>query len=275
MTLSEAYNYGVYFLSANGVDEADFKSLCLCCHCAGIKNNEYEIHKNEDLIIMKKFADMLWQIKSGEPLQYVIGRWDFYESEFHVGRGVLIPRPETEELTELVLDNAKRLCRPVVFDLCSGSGCIGISIAKALPSSTVYCVEKSEEALQYLLKNAESISNVKVVNSDINYPSDIGNADIIVSNPPYIKSSDLSTLQSEVQFEPSMALDGGADGLDFYRIIAEKWNSNLKENGMLFLEIGEDQGEAVYEILEKQGFKEIEVIKDMYGNNRMVKSVKK
>lgn len=275
MTLSEAYNYGVYFLSANGVDEADFKSLCLCCHCAGIKNNEYEIHKNEDLIIMKKFADMLWQIKSGEPLQYVIGRWDFYESEFHVGRGVLIPRPETEELTELVLDNAKRLCSPVVFDLCSGSGCIGISIAKALPSSTVYCVEKSEEALQYLLKNAESISNVKVVNSDINYPSDIGNADIIVSNPPYIKSSDLSTLQREVQFEPSMALDGGADGLDFYRIIAEKWNSNLKENGMLFLEIGEDQGEAVYEILEKQGFKEIEVVKDMYGNNRMVKSVKK
>ncbi|GFI71453.1 release factor glutamine methyltransferase [Clostridiales bacterium] len=275
MTLSEAYNYGVYFLSANGVDEADFKSLCLCCHCAGIKNNEYEIHKNEDLIIMKKFADMLWQIKSGEPLQYVIGRWDFYESEFHVGRGVLIPRPETEELTELVIDNAKRFCSPVVFDLCSGSGCIGISIAKALPSSTVYCVEKSEEALQYLLKNAESISNVKVVNSDINYPSDIKNADIIVSNPPYIKSSDLSVLQSEVQFEPSMALDGGADGLDFYRIIAEKWNSNLKENGMLFLEIGEDQGEAVYEILEKQGFKEIEVIKDMYGNNRMVKSVKK
>ncbi len=275
MTLSEAYNYGVYFLSANGVDEADFKSLCLCCHCAGIKNNEYEIHKNEDLIIMKKFADMLWQIKSGEPLQYVIGRWDFYESEFHVGRGVLIPRPETEELTELVIDNAKRFCSPVVFDLCSGSGCIGISIAKALPSSTVYCVEKSEEELQYLLKNAESISNVKVVNSDINYPSDIKNADIIVSNPPYIKSSDLSVLQSEVQFEPSMALDGGADGLDFYRIIAEKWNSNLKENGMLFLEIGEDQGEAVYEILEKQGFKEIEVIKDMYGNNRMVKSVKK
>ena len=275
MTLSEAYNYGVYFLSANGVDEADFKSLCLCCHCAGIKNNEYEIHKNEDLIIMKKFADMLWQIKSGEPLQYVIGRWDFYESEFHVGRGVLIPRPETEELTELVIDNAKRFCSPVVFDLCSGSGCIGISIAKALPSSTVYCVEKSEEALQYLLKNAESISNVKVVNSDINYPSDIKNADIIVSNPPYIKSSNLSALQSEVQYEPPMALDGGADGLDFYRIIAEKWNSNLKENGMLFLEIGEDQGEAVYEILEKQGFKEIEVIKDMYGNNRMVKSVKK
>ncbi len=94
---------------------------------------------------MKKFADMLWQIKSGEPLQYVIGRWDFYESEFHVGRGVLIPRPETEELTELVIDNAKRFCSPVVFDLCSGSGCIGISIAKALPSSTVTALKKARK----------------------------------------------------------------------------------------------------------------------------------
>ncbi|MDE5670689.1 MAG: peptide chain release factor N(5)-glutamine methyltransferase [Eubacterium sp.] len=274
MILSEAYNYGVYFLSANGVDEADFKSLCLCCHLAGIKNNEYEIHKNKDLILMKKFADMLWRIKNGEPLQYVIGRWDFYESEFYVGKGVLIPRPETEELTALVIDNAKKMDSPVIFDLCSGSGCIGISIAKAVPSAMVYCVEKSEKALSYLLKNAEGVPNVRVVNSDINCPSDIKNADIIVSNPPYIKSSEIGSLQSEVQHEPSMALDGGADGLDFYRIIAKKWSGNLKENGMLFLEIGEDQGNEVSVILENSGFKKIEVIKDIYGNNRMVKSVK-
>ena len=274
MILSEAYNYGVYFLSANGVDEADFKSLCLCCHSAGIKNSEYEIHKNEDLIIMKKFADMLWQINSGEPLQYVIGKWDFYESEFCVGKGVLIPRPETEELTELVIKHAKTLDHPVVADLCSGSGCIGISVAKAVPSASVYCIEKSKEALFYLLKNAENIRNVKVINADIYYPSDIGDIDIIVSNPPYIKSSEISSLQNEVQQEPSMALDGGEDGLDFYRVIAEKWNSKLKENGMLFLEIGEDQGDDVYKILENQGFKEIEVLKDIYGNNRMVKAVK-
>lgn len=274
MILSEAYNYGVYFLSANGVDEADFKSLCLCCHCAGIKNNEYEIHKNEDLIIMKKFADLLWQIKSGEPLQYVIGKWDFYDSEFYVGKGVLIPRPETEELTELVINSAKRLNNPVVADLCSGSGCIGISVAKAVPRSAVYCIEKSREALFYLLKNAENVSNVKVINADINTPSDIENVDIIVSNPPYIKSSDMDTLQSEVQHEPAMALNGGEDGLDFYRVIAEKWNSKLKDNGMLFLEIGEDQGDDVHRILENQGFKEIEIIKDIYGNNRMVKAVK-
>lgn len=274
MILSEAYNYGVYFLSANGVDEADFKSLCLCCHTAGIKNSEYEIHKNEDLIIMKKFADLLWQVKSGEPLQYVIGKWDFYDSEFLVGKGVLIPRPETEELTELVINQAKKIHKPVVADLCSGSGCIGISVAKAVPSAAVYCIEKSEDAIPYLIKNAENVPNVKVIKADINYPSDISDIDIIVSNPPYIKSNDLVSLQSEVRREPSMALDGGADGLDFYRAIAEKWKSYLSENGMLFLEIGEDQGQEVYEILENQGFKEIEIIKDIYGNNRMIKSVK-
>lgn len=274
MILAEAYNYGVYFLSANGIDEADFKSLCLCCHCAGIKNNEYEIHKNEDLIIMKKFADMLWRVKSGEPLQYVIGKWDFYESEFYVGKGVLIPRPETEELTQLVIKHAERAGNPVIVDLCAGSGCIGISVAKAVPSATVYCIEKSTEALPYLLKNAGNTPNVKVINADINEPSVVKNADIIVSNPPYIKSSDIRLLQSEVQCEPSMALDGGSDGLDFYRIIAEKWKANLRENGMLFLEIGEDQGDDVYEILKSQGFRKIEVMKDIYGNNRMVKSVK-
>ena len=274
MILSEAYNYGVYFLSANGIDEADFKSLCLCCHCAGIKNNEYEIHKNDDLIIMKKFADMLWQVKSGEPLQYVIGKWDFYESEFYVGKGVLIPRPETEELTELVIKNAKGIANPVVVDLCSGSGCIGISVAKAVNKSTVYCVEKSEDAIFYLNRNAENLPNVKIINADIAFSLELPDADIIVSNPPYIKSSDISSLQNEVQKEPVMALDGGEDGLDFYRIIAEKWYSRLKESGMLFLEIGEDQGDAVYRILENLRFKEIEVLKDIYGNNRMVKAVK-
>ena len=110
-----------------------------------------------------------------------------------------------------------------MVDLCSGSGCIGISVAKAVSNSTVYCVEKSEDAIVYLNKNAENLPNVKVINADIEFPPELPDADIIVSNPPYIKSSDISSLQDEVQKEPAMALDGGADGLDFYRIIAEKW----------------------------------------------------
>ncbi len=276
MTLSEAFNYGVYFLSCNGVDEAEFKSLCLACHCDGIKNSEYKTHKNDD-IIMKRFADLLWRVKSGEPLQYVIGKWDFYESEFYVGKGVLIPRPETEELTELVIKQAKQIENPVIFDLCSGSGCIGISVAKAVPSATVYCIEKSDDAYFYLEKNAKDVNNVITVKADICFPEEIKNlskADIIVSNPPYIKTSDIDGLQSEVQKEPHMALDGGDDGLDFYRVIADKWIDYINDNGYLFLEIGEEQGEDVSILLNNSNMRNIEVIKDIYDNNRMIRANK-
>lgn len=273
MILSEAFNYGVYFLSSNGIDEAEFKSLCLVCHCAGIKNSEYEFHKN-DGIIMKKFADLIWRVKSGEPLQYVIGKWDFYESEFYVGKGVLIPRPETEELTELVIKAAKNLKSPIIFDLCAGSGCIGISAAKAVKNASVYCVEKSDDAMFYLLKNASGMDNVKIISADINFPPELPVADIIVSNPPYIKTADLDSLQAEVKYEPVLALDGGADGLCFYRMIAEKWKGLLKNGGRLFLEIGDEQGISVSNILSEHGFREIEVIKDLYGNNRIVKAIK-
>ena len=116
MTLSEAYNYGVYFLSANGVDEAEFKSMCLACSLCGIKNNEFLMHKNDD-VIMKRFADMLWRVKSGEPLQYVLGKWDFYNYEFSVGKGVLIPRPETEELVETALSSIKDKPSPGALEI--------------------------------------------------------------------------------------------------------------------------------------------------------------
>ncbi len=269
MNLKEAYNYGVYFLSANGVDEADFKSLCLACSLDGIKNSQFEFHLDDE-IIMKRFADMLWRVKSGEPLQYVIGKWDFYESEFYVGEGVLIPRPETEELTELAVKTAEKYVSPVVIDLCSGSGCIGISIALKNPNAQVYCVEKSDKALVYLVKNKENlrVDNVKIVKGDISDNIDVPNADIIVSNPPYIKSDDIKSLQKEVLFEPVMALDGGSDGLDFYRVINDKWANKLKENGTLLLEIGEEQGKDVKDVL--TGFTHRRVIKDMYGNDRIV-----
>lgn len=267
MTLKEAYNYGAYFLSSNGVEEAEFKSLCLVCHLADIKNSEFEQHRDDD-IIMKRFADLLWRVKSGEPLQYVIGKWDFYESEFYVGEGVLIPRPETEELVDLAVKNIKQMNKPVVFDLCAGSGCIGISVAKACPNSFVYMIEKSEQAIPYLVKNSGMLNNVKIICGDINNSFDLPKADVIISNPPYIKSSDLPKLQSEVQREPVMALDGGEDGLNFYRIINDKWFSCLKNNGLLYLEIGDEQGDDIKKAL--SNFTDINVLKDIYGNDRIV-----
>ena len=272
MTLKEAYNYGVYFLSCNGVDEAEFKSLCLCCHLDGIKNSQFEAHKDDE-IIMKRLADLLWRVKSGEPLQYVIGKWDFYESEFFVGKGVLIPRPETEELVDLAIRHIKNLGECVVYDLCAGSGCIGISIAKACPNAQVYMVEKSPDAVFYLLKNADGVKNAKVICGDINTAFDLPMADVIVSNPPYIKTADIDSLQSEVRQEPIMALDGGEDGFDFYRIINDKWQSAMKADGVLFLEIGNEQGEGIKDVL--NSFTDIKITKDIYGNDRIVTAYKK
>ncbi len=268
MTLKEAYDYGVYFLSANGVDEAEFKSLCLVCHLDGIKNSQFEFYKSDE-IIMKRFADLLWRVKSGEPLQYVIGKWDFYESEFYVGKGVLIPRPETEELTDLAVKFAKKIKNPVVIDLCAGSGCIGISIAKAVKNSKVYLVEKSEDAFVYLKKNADSVNNTILINEDLYNLPQIEKVDIIVSNPPYIKSNEISSLQSEVLEEPIMALDGGVDGLEFYRFISQNYKQYLKNGGRLLFEIGNEQGEDVRSILMSNGYKDIEIKKDIYGNRRM------
>lgn len=267
MNVKEAYDYSFAFLKANGVDEAENKALNAVCCIAGIKLSEYQSHK-DDFVNMKRLADFLWRLKTGEPLQYVMGKWDFYESEFFVGEGVLIPRPETEELTELVIDYAKSLEKPVIFDLCSGSGCIGISVAKKLSNAFVYCIEKSKDAYKYLERNAKDVANVECILGDINNEFDLPSADIIVSNPPYIKSGDMKTLQKEVKKEPSMALDGGDDGLDFYRIINDKWKKYLKDNGRLFLEIGEDEGESIKDAL--SAFSNITVKKDLSGNDRMV-----
>lgn len=140
MTVQEAYNYSVYFLGANGVDEEEFKAKCLVCHLAKIANRDYHSHLG-DLVSQKKLADGLWQLKSGTPLQYVLGEWDFLDSTFAVGPGVLIPRPETEELAQLAIEQVKNAGpTPVVWDLCAGSGCIGIAIAKPVPvpASTVW-----------------------------------------------------------------------------------------------------------------------------------------
>lgn len=267
MTLKEAYSYSIQFLELNKVDEADFKSLCLVCHLAGIKNNQYNFH-TDDEIITSRLAKALWSLKEGEPLQYVIGKWDFYESEFYVGKGVLIPRPETEELVDYAIKESKKYNSPVIYDLCSGSGCIGISVARANKNAKVYCIEKSNDAFYYLEKNSKDDANVVALSGDINSDFDLPMADIIISNPPYIKSSDIDDLQDEVKKEPLMALDGGDDGLDFYRLINDKWFKYLKPNGVLMLEIGNEQGEDIKSVL--SNFNSVEVIKDIYKNDRIV-----
>lgn len=265
MNVKQAYSYSVQFLERNGIDEADFKSLCLVCDLAGINNSEYYMH-TDDFVNDSILADRLWRIKSGEPLQYVLGKWDFFDKEFFVGEGVLIPRPETEELVELAIKLSSSYESPIIYDLCAGSGCITSCVARHIDGAKVYSIEKSKDAFEYLKKNCGGIENIELIYGDINDDFHIPDADMIISNPPYIKSSVIDNLQDEVKREPVMALDGGEDGLFFYKLICNKWMSKLKEKGILIMEIGEEQGEDIMNIFSAY---QCEIKKDMYGNNRI------
>ena len=188
-----------------------------------------------------------------------------------VGEGVLIPRQDTETLVETAVEFLKEKQNPRVIDLCSGSGCVAISIATDFPNAEVIACEKYEKAFSYLEKNISynNTKNVKPLLLDITKET-LEAADLIVSNPPYITKKDMETLQKEVLKEPETALYGGEDGLYFYRVIAEKWSPVLKKGGMLALEIGIGQEESVKELLKAAGLKNIGTKKDLCGVQRVV-----
>lgn len=208
-----------------------------------------------DKIKSAEYIEKVEQRAAGTPVQYVIGSWDFYGESFFVGEGVLIPRPETELLVDFARDFLKDKTNPVVLDLCAGTGCIGLTVARLNPNSKVFLVEKSPEAMKYLQKNAEKLklSNAKIICGDIFggfNAFDIPKPDLILSNPPYINSGDIAGLQSEVLREPAMALDGGEDGLDFYKVIAEKWLPYC--GGAIAVECGEGQADLIRAIFSNQ-----------------------
>ena len=209
----------------------------------------------------------------GYPLQYLIGNWEFFGRKFFVGEGVLIPRPETELLCETVLKYFSRTMPPKIVDLCSGSGCIAITLAKELSGADVTAVELYKGAFEYLERNNTFHGNcVKTALRDALEP--FGKFDCVVSNPPYITGEEMKELQTEVTFEPKTALFGGTDGLDFYRAIAKNWFEHLNEGGLIAFEIGDTQGEAVKSILTENGYKNAAVIKDYENRDRVVTAIK-
>ncbi len=212
--------------------------------------------------------EMLKRRRGGEPLQYILGEWEFFGLPFKVGEGVLIPRPDTEILVEAALEiiGNKNLS---VLDLCSGSGAIAIAIAKN-SNCNVTAIEKSEKAFRYLMENV-TLNNVNVncILGDV-FENFTGEFDIILSNPPYIASKVIEGLSEEVKREPEMALDGGEDGLMFYRRIMGYWKTKLKEGGTLAVEIGYDQAKSVMKLFEQEGFGKIALKKDYSGNDRAI-----
>lgn len=278
MTIGEMIKSGAEALSQHGLDDCEFDSCCLAQIILKYNNSTLRLnYSNEaDEEILDKFKQMLQLRIKGEPLQYILGEWEFMGLNFKVGEGVLIPRPETELLVEFAIDYLKRMKNPIVFDLCSGSGCIAISVARFCPNATVYAVEKSDEAFEYLLRNIElnGTSNVHAVKGDVFNTGLLPDIipDLILSNPPYIRSDEIKDLQAEVKKEPVMALDGGEDGYDFYRIIASDWIKRLKKGGMLAVECAEDQTELISDLFSENST-EVKPYKDYSGLPRGVIAV--
>ena len=225
------------------------------------------------------FEEFVSRREKGYPLQYILGEWDFYGNTFYVNEGVLIPRNETEQIADeacLFLKNKKN---KVVFDLCTGSGCIGLSVAAKNPSCEVYLFDIAPEALDCAKRNLEklSISNVKILDFDIFHgfeKTGLPAPDVILSNPPYVTREEFETLQTEIFYEPERAIVCEGDGLDFYRCIAEKWLSYLNDSGFFMLESGEEQPEKIVEILKNtESYNKYNVLccDDMYGVCRFVK----
>lgn len=272
MTLKELYKYCSDSLCF--VDDANFETLCIFEDILNIKREKVLIDNseaNED--VLRKINNIVERRKNNEPLQYIIGEWDFYDMKFFVGEGVLIPRPETEMLVDFALDNLKKVENPIVFDLCAGSGCIGLTVAKHLPNATVYLFEKEDKAYSYLCKNKErhSLDNAIIVKCDIfDYDfSSLPEAYLLLSNPPYIMSEEIATLQKEVLKEPTSALDGGKDGLDFYRCIAEKWLKKMKKNSLIAMECGDNQSSDIIAIFSEK-YIENKVLFDFNNIDRIV-----
>ncbi len=262
-------------LTASGITNAHWEARELAgCACGFNCRGRFDGKTLATEQQIKQCALLLARRLTGEPLQYILGEWDFCGSTFDVGPGVLIPRSDTETLIDTAikqLGDAKDL---TVIDLCAGTGCIGITLEKKLSCKEVYCVEKYDTAMYFLKSNIEKHSSgVKAVLADVTDPETVKSlpkADLIVSNPPYINAEDMANLQREVRFEPKEALAGGEDGFDFYRAIVRLWKGRLRDGGIMMFEIGAGQDDEVMEIMIQSGLKEVRVRRDMAGINRCV-----
>ncbi len=217
----------------------------------------------------QKLEKDLTSLQNGKPLAYILGFVPFLNCKIFVSQQTLIPRPETELLADILIKRFKHEKNLKILDLCCGSGVIGISLQKNL-NADVLCVDISPACLKITNKNAkENKASLKVLQSNMSEKIE-EKFDLIVSNPPYIKTDDIKTLDKSVQdFEPMLALDGGHDGLKFYNIIAKNAKNYLTENGTLALEIGFDEAKDIKELL-KHDFKEIEILKDYFNKDRFI-----
>lgn len=250
-------------------------------HCLGMDKTQLILNKGREISLddEEKILNIVEKRKKHIPLQYILGVWEFMDLEFKVGDGVLIPRDDTSVLINAGVNFLKEKKTPKIVDLCSGSGCISIALEKSLKNAPeIYGIEISQKAFQYLEENIKNHSSkVTAINEDIftaHKKFENNSLDAVISNPPYIKTSELNHLQLEVRFEPTIALDGGESGLDFYKKICEFWIPKLKRGGLLAFELGIGQLEDVKQIMLDKNLKSIKKMKDINNIDRVIMGVK-
>ncbi len=275
MKIEELLRYGKEKLEKQKVEDTSIISRILMQYVLKIDRNKLIINKNDNVDINKEneYKEYIEKIIKGKPVQYITNNQEFMKLNFYVDENVLIPQPDTEILVEEVIKSIDIMENIEILDMCTGSGCIGISLAKNIKNTKVTLVDISKEAIEIAKKNAiqNGVENkVTFIQSDM-FENVKGKFDIIVSNPPYIKTDIIQTLDKQVQNEPHIALDGGEDGLDFYKMLINEAHKYLKKGGKIFLEIGYDQKQKV-ESLAKQSkhYKKIETIKDLSQNDRVI-----
>lgn len=278
MLLKDAFREGIEKLKLLNIDAPVITAGAILCSVLGCErtflytHDHYLLSKDE----YDRYCDALNRKMNGEPLQYITGSQEFMSLNFAVGPEVLIPRQDTEILVEFVIEFVGRKENISILDIGTGSGCIAISLASYIKGSHVLGVDISKEALEIARKNAQNCGvedRVDFIESNLFEKVPTQKFDIIVSNPPYIPNRVIGTLDRQVKdFEPKIALDGGEDGLDFYRRIVKESVDYLKPKGLLAFEVGFDQAQEVIKIMETS-YENIKTIKDLAGIERVVTGI--
>ena len=265
-------------LRASGIEASTLEARELVCFGTGKTKEELSrdgrLYASPEL--EKAVRDLVERHLSGEPVAYLIGEWEFYGLPLDISKDVLIPRPDTEVLAREAIDYLQTQGECRVLDLCAGSGCIGLAVASQISGARVVLGEYSDAALKICRQNIRRnglSGRVVPIQVDALEKTEraLGEFQCIISNPPYIPRADIEELDNSVrEYEPHLALDGGEDGLDFYRAIAEKWKDALVPGGRLYFEVGIGQADDVLRIMRRQGFGDIQIIKDLNDIPRVV-----
>lgn len=276
MKIIDGFNLTLKKLTEAGAESPAFDVSELMSFVLGVPYSpaldKQQDMKDEDITLLLELTE---RRINGEPLQYILGQWEFYGFPFKVGKGVLIPRDDTEVALRASMPHLDKTENPKILDLCAGSGTLAVTLKKLYPSAEVTAVELSEDAFFYLKENSKlNSADINLVNGDIfkvyeNFSDNY--FDLIISNPPYLTTAELDNMQKELYFEPALALDGGSDGCDFYRRIIPLYTKKLKSGGQLIFELDGAQAEYTAELLKEANYGEIEILDDLGGIHRAIK----